>query len=327
MKLLLPPLPHRLLPRRWRRRRSLFRSRSRGRQPGPSPLLLLGAAGGMAALVGVGWLARQLVASAAEGGPSLLQLLQEVRQPPMAPEAGRRHAPPPPTRVAWTSRLRPTCSPPPPALRKRLERQLAALPQQARRIRIDPSNYGQRFTKDAYGNPVDPRPQVVVLHETVFGISSALNTFLTPHPRDEDQVSYHTLIGEDGSVIYTVDPADRAFGAGNSAFNGQWVITNPSVGGSVNNFALHLSLETPIDGEDDGPAHSGYSPAQYDALAVVLTDWMRRFSFPAAHITTHRHVDQGGERSDPRSFDWGQLQVRLAALGMLCPGGTQPAQP
>ena len=29
---------------------------------------------------------------------------------------------------------------------------------------------------------------------------------------------------------------------------------------------------------------------------------------PAAAITTHRHVDLDGERSDPRSFDWSALQ-------------------
>jgi N-acetyl-anhydromuramyl-L-alanine amidase AmpD len=50
----------------------------------------------------------------------------------------------------------------------------------------------------------------------------------------------------------------------------------------------------------------------------VLADWMRRFDIPADHITTHRHVDLGLERADPRSFDWKALQVRLAALGVLC---------
>jgi N-acetyl-anhydromuramyl-L-alanine amidase AmpD len=88
--------------------------------------------------------------------------------------------------------------------------------------------------------------------------------------------------------------------------------------GSVNNFALHLSLETPLDGEDADSAHSGYSSRQYDALAVVLATWMRRYRIPFEHITTHRHVDLGGERADPRSFDWSALQVRLAALGVLC---------
>ena len=185
-------------------------------------------------------------------------------------------------------------------------------------MRIDPSNYGPRLARDAYGHPIANSPQLVVLHETVYGLSSAINTFTTHHPNDADQVSYHMLIGERGQIVQALDPARRAFGAGYSAFRGRWAVTNPSMAGSVNNFALHLSLETPIDGEDDGPSHSGYTTAQYDALAVVLADWMRRFRIPYDAITTHRHVDLGLERADPRSFDWGRLQVRLAALGMLC---------
>ena len=45
---------------------------------------------------------------------------------------------------------------------------------------------------------------------------------------------------------------------------------------------------------------------------------MRRFQIPATHITTHRHVDLGGERSDPRSFNWKELEQRLVALGVEC---------
>jgi N-acetyl-anhydromuramyl-L-alanine amidase AmpD len=90
------------------------------------------------------------------------------------------------------------------------------------------------------------------------------------------------------------------------------------VGGSINNFALHISLETPIDGENEGPGHSGYSAAQYDALAVVLADWMGRYPIRPEAITTHRHVDLGQARSDPRSFNWSELQRRLAALRLIC---------
>jgi N-acetyl-anhydromuramyl-L-alanine amidase AmpD len=192
------------------------------------------------------------------------------------------------------------------------------LPARTQRLRIDPSNYGERLTQDAFGNPLDSTPRLVVLHETVYGLRSAIHTFLTPHPRDEDQVSYHVLIGEQGQIVEVVEPAKRAFGAGNSAFEGQWAVTNPKVGGSVNNFALHLSLETPVDGEDDNRDHSGYSAAQYDAMALVLADWMRRFPISPRAITTHRHVDLAGERADPRSFRWKELRVRLAALGVGC---------
>ena len=153
----------------------------------------------------------------------------------------------------------------------------------------------------------------------MYSLQSAVNTFLTPHPRDADQVSYHTLIGLDGKIVDLVDPLNRAYGAGYSAFLGEWAVTNPKIRGSVNNFALHLSLETPENGANSRSSHSGYSPAQYDSLALVLSDWISRFGFTPAAITTHRHVDLGGERGDPRSFDWDELQTRLAALDALCP--------
>jgi N-acetyl-anhydromuramyl-L-alanine amidase AmpD len=281
--------------------------------------MLMGLTGASLVVTGmVLWLVRGAGGSPqASRVPSLLDILEEVRQarpdqPPPQP------APLPPARVLWGSPLSQSCSAADPALQARLYTLLAQLPSRVQRLRIDPSNYGERFTKDAFGNPVDPTPRVVVLHETVYGLRSAINTFLTPHARDDDQVSYHMLIGGKGEIVEAVDPSKRAFGAGNSAFQGQWAVTNRKVGGSVNNFALHLSLETPADGEHAEAGHSGYTPAQYDAMAVVLADWMRRFSIPAQAITTHRHVDLAGERADPRSFDWNELQERLAALGLTC---------
>lgn len=245
-------------------------------------------------------------------------VLQGLWRLSMAPDRSDRRAPAPPPQTAWASPLRPQCTSAEAKLRQRLLALQASLPSRLRRLKIDPSNYGERYRRDIFGNPLDPSPAVVVLHETVYGLSSAINTFTTHHPDDDDQVSYHVLIGEKGQIVQAVDPDKRAFGAGNSAFKGRWVITNPQMNGSVNNFALHLSLETPLDGENDAPRHSGYSSAQYDALAVVLADWMRRFQIPADHITTHRHVDLGQERADPRSFNWQALQQRLAALGALC---------
>lgn len=278
------------------------------------------AAGLALSLGGIGWLASDWHHRPDLAGrdPSLLELLHDLGSPPMAPVPGSRNAPSPPASEAWASPLRRSCRVSDPRQAQRLRAQLAALPAQATRVAIHPTNFGERFRRDAFGNPVDPTPQVVVLHETVYGINSAINTFTTAHPNDDDQVSYHALIGLDGQVVKLLEPSKRAFGAGNSAFNGRWVVTNPKVGGSVNNFALHVSLETPLDGENDAAGHSGYTRAQYDALAVLLADWMRRFRIPGENITTHRAVDLGGERADPRSFDWAALQQRLENLGVLC---------
>lgn len=286
------------------------------------PLVLAVAGAGVLSLGGLTWLGRDLFGAPGNAGgrASLLDLLDEVRQSPGA--GGRLQPPPaaqvlPPPQAAWRAPLGGACQADP-LLRSRLLALAERLRYETTRLRIDPSNYGERFRQDVFGQPLDPTPQVVVLHETVYGINSAINTFMTPHPRDEDQVSYHTLIGLDGRVVEVLDPSKRAFGSGNSAFNGRWVVTNPEVGGSINNFSLHLSLETPLDGENQDRAHSGYTAAQYDALAIVLGRWMRRYGIPASNITTHQHVDLGGERMDPRSFEWRELQLRLAAIGVLC---------
>jgi N-acetylmuramoyl-L-alanine amidase len=283
-------------------------------------LILAAVAAAGIGLGGLGWLARDrsVQLAGAGGRRSLLDLLEEARQPSGPPPEARDPAPPPPPHPNWTSPLRGSCRP----LDSQRRQQLLALASRVRtapeRIAIDPSNYGQRHSRDAYGNPLDPTPRLVVLHETVFSMESAINTFRTPHPRDEDQVSYHAVIGLDGRVVKLVDPSRRAYGAGNSAFRGEWAVTNPAVRGSVNNFALHVSLETPADGEHTGPVHSGYRAAQYDGLAALLAVWMERFPIPPDQITTHRAVDLWGDRADPRSFDWDALRVRLEALGVFC---------
>lgn len=282
------------------------------------PLLIAFASAALLSTVGFVVVAAGLRSQEQSAGrPSLLELLEQVAHPD---GRGRptRQAPAPPSLRIWQSPLRAACPAVDPDMRRRLQARLASLEQSTVRVAIHPSNYGQRFGRDIYGNRLDPTPQLVVLHETVYGLTSAINTFRTPHPQDEDQVSYHTLIGQKGTVVEALDPSLRAFGAGWSAFNGHWAVTNPKVGGSVNNFALHLSLETPLDGEDSEPRHSGYTPAQYDALAAVLASWMQRFRIPPENITTHRHIDLGDERADPRSFDWSELRKRLVALGALC---------
>jgi N-acetylmuramoyl-L-alanine amidase len=166
----------------------------------------------------------------------------------------------------------------------------------------DPTNYGQRYLTDVQGQVATYEP-MVVLHETVGSASSAVNYFQTPHPNDADQVSYHTLIAQDGTVIYLVPPDKRAYGAGDSVFQSaagmEAVQTNPDFPPSVNNFAYHISLETPPDGEHNGSTHSGYTNAQYQSLAWLVA----KTGVPDARISTHKLVDRSGMRQDPRSFN------------------------
>jgi hypothetical protein len=164
------------------------------------------------------------------------------------------------------------------------------------------TNYGERYFRDLYGKPLDTDP-IVVLHETVGSAQSVINYFRTPHYRDDDQVSYHAMIRRNGTIVYMVPPDKRAFGAGNSIFKAagasESVKTNPKFPGSVNNFAYHISLETPSDGMNNYRTHSGYTRAQYDATAWLVA----KTGVPNNRITTHKAVDRSRSRQDPRSFD------------------------
>lgn len=172
-------------------------------------------------------------------------------------------------------------------------------------IAIDPTNYGDRYKFDVDGNSLNNSP-IVVLHETTNSVTSAINTFKTPHLDDRNQVSYHTLISLDGTVIYLVPPEKRAFGAGNSEFKSssgvETVKTNPELPSSVNNFAYHVSLETPPDarGKPYQSYHSGYTDSQYKSLAWLLA----QSTVPDNRITTHEAVDRSQGKIDPRSFDF-----------------------
>ncbi len=180
------------------------------------------------------------------------------------------------------------------------------------KIEAHPTNYGDRLKRDVKGRPTQ-YPLLIVLHETTSAVSGAVNTMLVAHPRDADQVSYHTLIRRDGTIIYLVDPLKRAYGAGDSIFKGkngpETVQTKTNLDPSVNNFAYHISLETPLDGtQDNNSSHSGYTSAQYNSLAwLVAQSGVNR-----DRITTHVKIDQSGERQDPRSFDMASLHQEIA---------------
>lgn len=193
----------------------------------------------------------------------------------------------------------------------------------------DPTNFGERFIKDLNGQVVTNQP-IIVIHETVGSARSAINYFQTPHPLDADQVSYHSLIGLDGTIYYLVPPDKRAFGAGNSVFAGiagtETVKTHPDFPPSVNNFAYHISLETPADGDNNNTSHSGYTNAQYQSLAWLSA----KTGVPNDRITFHKTVDRSGSRMDPRSFNAdtffrvldGLPKTQEIVIGCAMPSGT-----
>lgn len=169
-----------------------------------------------------------------------------------------------------------------------------------------PTNYGERVAQDVYGKPANNQ-LLVVLHETVASAASTMRFFQTPHNQDSEQASYHALITKDGTIVYFIPPDKRAFGAGNSVFEGsngpETIKIDPNLPPSVNNFAYHISLETPSDGFHNRSSHSGYTEAQYNSLAWLVA----RTQVLDQRITTHKTVDRSGDRQDPRSFNTQKL--------------------
>ncbi|QYX30830.1 N-acetylmuramoyl-L-alanine amidase [Sphaerospermopsis torques-reginae] len=185
--------------------------------------------------------------------------------------------------------------------------------------KVHPSNYGERFTHDVNGVPVNNQP-LIVLHETTNSAASAVNFFQKNNVDENVQASYHALITLDGTVIYLVPPDKRAFGAGNSVFkaaNGveETVQTNPTLAPSVNNFAYHVSLETPPDawGKRNIQGHSGYTEVQYNSLAWLIA----QSQVPDERITTHRDVDIANGKVDPLSFDFEKFFNKLHSFREL----------
>ena len=182
----------------------------------------------------------------------------------------------------------------------------------------DPTNYGVRQARDAFGRAVPNRPQLIVLHETVVSAADALRLFATPHPRDEDQVSYHLLVDRAGQRLRVVPDSRRAFGAGMAAFGDFTVRIRPRSVGSVNNVALHLSLESPADGRGEGDGHAGYTAEQYRVVAGQVLLWQAAYGIPLSRLTTHQAVDRSRSRRDPRSFRWATLDQAWRQGATLC---------
>nr|AZB72778.1 N-acetylmuramoyl-L-alanine amidase [Synechococcus elongatus PCC 11801] len=175
-----------------------------------------------------------------------------------------------------------------------------------------PNNYGDRLRFNADGSLVDNEP-LIVLHETVYSAESAVDWF-RQGDLGAEAASYHAIIRRNGTIISIVPAQDKAYGAAESGFpTAEGIETlygDPQEPPSVNSFAYHISLETPLDGQDAELTHSGYTAAQYRSLAWLIA----QTEVPAERITTHREVDLSGERIDPRSFERDRLLAQLSQL-------------
>lgn len=166
-----------------------------------------------------------------------------------------------------------------------------------------PTNYGERLRATSEGQTLPVKPSLIVLHETVINAKATIRLFQEDHPNDSDQVSYHKLIERDGTQTTLVEDSKRAYGAGMSHYGGYTLRSNKNSPGSINNIALHVSLESPRSRDSDS-WHEGYSIPQYKSLAATVLVWQMLYGIPMANVTTHAAVDRSHSRYDPRSFRW-----------------------
>jgi N-acetyl-anhydromuramyl-L-alanine amidase AmpD len=182
----------------------------------------------------------------------------------------------------------------------------------------DDTNFGERQGYDVYGRAVPNRPQLIVLHETVINAADTLRKFATPHPKDDDQASYHVLVDIGGQRLRVVNDDQRAYGAGMAAWGDMTVRIRPTSVGSINNLALHLSLESPADGRGNTVSHSGYSEAQYRSAAAQVLLWQARYGIPLSRVSSHAAVDRSHSRYDPRNFRWERFDAAWQKAAQTC---------
>lgn len=182
----------------------------------------------------------------------------------------------------------------------------------------DPTNYGERDARDIIGREIPNKPEIIVIHETVIPASETVKLFQTPHPNDNDQASYHLLVDRSGKLLRITPDDQRAYGSGYSKFGDFTVYSKSPDNFSINNVALHISLETPTDGQGDTSSHSGYTRKQYSSLAKQILLWQAKYGIPVFRITTHASVDRSHSRYDPRSFRWDELDYYHRQYAKAC---------
>lgn len=115
----------------------------------------------------------------------------------------------------------------------------------------------------------------------------------------ESGVSYHLLVGRDGTVYQFVADARRAWHAGASSYEGK---------PDCNNYSIGVSFANDQQGEP-------FTDAQIDAGVTLCTVLCRKHGLSAEDITTHAAVAvPEGRKRDPGSrFPLGGFLARVAA--------------
>lgn len=139
-----------------------------------------------------------------------------------------------------------------------------------------------------------PSPNHTPRHATVTAIvlhadaASRIESSLDWVRRAESKVSYHVMIGRNGSTFCVVHPDRTAWHAGESMFAGERL---------VNRFSVGVCLSNRNDGEP-------YPITQLGAAADVCALLCGHYDIPVTRITTHAAIaTPAGRKTDPVGLD------------------------
>jgi len=149
-------------------------------------------------------------------------------------------------------------------------------------------------------------------------------------------VSAHYIVGTAGETVRLVRERDRAWHAGQSAWNGRDQVNQRSIGIEMVNFgwgeaieagrirrtedgAVQLAAAASAVVRDDRPASAGfvwaaYPEAQVLAVLALVTAIVVRHKIDPTQVIGHEHVAPGRKRDPGPAFPWPRVSAALARV-------------
>jgi len=144
-------------------------------------------------------------------------------------------------------------------------------------ISLPPQQFGGPYIEALFRNQLQPEDH---------GYFAAIHTL---------RVSSHLLIRRSGAVQQFVSFLERAWHAGQSAWQGR---------SACNDFSIGIELE----GADD----CAYTSAQYARLARIVAQLRAKYpTLKDDALTGHEHIAPGRKTDPGPAFDWALLQHHL----------------
>lgn len=161
-------------------------------------------------------------------------------------------------------------------------------------------------------------PEFVMIHF----ISAVVNDREDPHNMQlirnifvEYNTSVHYIIERDGTIHCYIPENRVAWHAGKGEFNGDERYTN-----NMNQYAIGIEVVA-IGSESDMSTYlssgeyrkiddslKGFTPAQYDALRLLVLDLCERYQIPMDRAHIIGHEEYSPQKADPGElFDWSQV--------------------